>query len=60
LGAFIRLNRFGAHVVERRRGFGHRFGLSLCRREIVASGDWFSLRYLAGLVVNDHLEEIIH
>ena len=52
-------DRHALRALRRRLGFGHHIGLTRRRREIVASCDWFSLRYLAGLVVNGSITNVL-
>ena len=56
---FVLLHRLGGRGVERALGFGHCFTLSLGVCEIVALSDRLRLRNLPGLVVHDHLGELV-
>src|SRR2546426_4791756 len=57
--AFVLLHRFGGGRVERALGLGHRLALRLRRREVCVMRDRLCLGDLPGLVIDDHLGEVV-
>src|SRR5437016_5528474 len=55
----VLLHGLGGSGIERPLGLRHRFALSLGVCEIVSLGDRLCFRDLAGLVVDDHLGELV-